>query len=146
MENIPLFNMEFQCRLPNDFHIREFFYKNFRNVEKLAVKVIDHILIEHTEKDTLTSKNVVHNPTVYYGNSLFGYTKHKGKVTTSFNSQNVITASNKSAYLVKIIALGCRRETTYYWDENVDKFLINNEKQFIIITPDLIFGEYKRNK
>lgn len=80
------------------------------------------ILIEHIEKDTLTSKNIVHNPTVYYGNALFGYTKHKGK-------------SNHKL-----------RETTCYWDENVDKFLINNEKQFIIITPDLIFGEYKRNK
>lgn len=43
MENIPLFNMEFQCRLPNDPYIREFFYKQHRGIEKLAVKVIDHI-------------------------------------------------------------------------------------------------------
>lgn len=131
ISDLPIFKRRFQCYIPYiSYDISEVLNKHFQTI---AIEVIDVILIPFTTKDTVTSSMTTRSPKVITGNWICGYRIRGGKKHTARSSSEIETASNRTAYLCKIIG----KESHSGWWRHVD----GDNFPLVIITPDKIIRE-----
>lgn len=102
ISDLPIFKKKFACAIDQmPLEIKH----QLKQYYIAAIEVIDVILIPYHIKEIVNSQTTSHTPKIYSGNCIFGYDVKGGKKKTEIHSNEILSASNQTAYLSKIVAV-----------------------------------------